>query len=62
LNNKFTFVLIGLLILLISTQQGYCQTANNAYLALKKALRCLVWIADIIYSGALPPNPRSLSL
>jgi len=36
LNNKFTFVLIGLLILLISTQQGYCQTANNAYLALKK--------------------------
>ena len=27
-----------------------------------KALRCFVWIADIIYSGALPPNPRSLSL
>lgn len=35
-------------------------TFNNSDI-LKKALRCFVWIADIIYSGALPPSPRSLS-
>ena len=36
MNKIVIFVLVGLLILLISIQQGYCQTANDAYLALKK--------------------------
>ena len=36
MNKSVTFVLIGLLMLLISPQQGYPQTANDAYLALKK--------------------------
>ncbi len=54
MNKMVTSVLIGLLMLLIQSQQGYCQTANNAYLALKKMeAKTQVGISHRDYAPAL---------